>query len=519
MNCTSNSRFGTGLIVSGMCSLILIFIVCVFVIGASSRSEGTDPLWPGFHVLLVGSDVPAGDVETMLASAGIEKVLSEADMTVQFCEYPGIGEIPLAQISHRFDDADPRLDGYMRRIGNYFRSKDGKFSLYYCEDVMPKADFSSRVQTAFAGRAFRWLIPDAGAVPGYLVPLVLAAAGAVTAVFLKRGRIRILLLTLAVSGTGFFFDPVSLPAAVLLMFGLTYSGTDILEWLRKRLDESGQRNAGTPAVQFPRLKLLLPGVTITAAAVIVLSAESGYMRAAAATAASVLTAAAAAFFAAAAGIILVRHARREHQLFSPVPLRTRRKQHRGIPILAALSCAAVCTAGCLLISVLYTGTSEGIPRIPLPNESGAAAGGGGFENSESIPEGYLPDVNDYLEHRAYQELYQYGGNRDLSTYFVSEEKIIKRLTDAAVIDDEWKAQMVREFSRSPVGRLLTTGSGSGTAEYRPPVGISEVPPAPAALIISWLAVIIAGILGTTPLTAAKLYGMKAIEPRRRRQAA
>ena len=535
MNSSSSSRFGAGLIASGLC----IFTLAMAAYGVFLRDgidEPPNPAWNGYTVLLVDSAVPEREVESRLVSAGAGKILSRSDVVLSYCEYPGLGEVPLSGLAARFDEADPRYDPYMRSVGNYFSSRDGRYSLYYCADT--DLPLEVIVSEAFSGTSFEYRLfgrPEAGTAvvrfPGIVTSAVILFFGAFLGFLTKKYLFVLGLSALVCAGIGFFSGLVILPAALIFQFASAFFCLDFLPRYKRRLNETLSREGkvrteaetksgyarNLPEGWFKRALIPLCAF-IAGLGVAIAAGKSGN------TVGTVLAMAAgvAAVPVIRAGILTIVQARREHRLFFSVPLKRRMGERRNYKTLSAAALTgAVIIAGVRLLAAAETSAfSPGAvrPEIPLPGNpldtrSITVVPGAPPGNSD------LPDLSHYLQHRSYQELYLYGGRDSLSTFSQAEGRIIKTYAKNPVSDEEWIQKRSEEYAASPLGELLMSEEGLLRARYARPSAAEAEEAIPLAAVVIWIGVLLAGWYGVTPLTADSLCGMKSVEPRRRRQAA
>ncbi|MFW5769610.1 MAG: hypothetical protein ACOCYA_06105, partial [Spirochaetota bacterium] len=334
MNRFTSSRFGAGLVASGLC----IFSFAVAVYGVFLR-DGIEELpntaWNGYTVLLVDSAVPEREVVSRLVSAGAGEVLSRSDVVLSYCEIPGLGEVSLSGLEVRFDEADPRYDPYMRSVGNYFLSRDGKYSLYYCADT--DLPLEVIVSEAFSGTSFEYRLfgrpeagPDVVRFSRFGTSAVILFFGAFLGFLAKKYLFVIGVSALVCAGIGFFSGLVILPAALIFQFASAFFCLDFLPRYKRRLNETLSREgkvrteAETKAGYARNLpegwykRVFLPLCAFIAGLGAALAAgKSGN------TLGSVIAmaAAVAAVPVIRAGILTIAQARREHRLFFSVPLR------------------------------------------------------------------------------------------------------------------------------------------------------------------------------------------------------
>ena len=521
---------------SGLCLFILALSVYGFFLRPGDIDTVPRRIWNGFDVFLVDSAVPEGEVERRLALAGAGEVLSRNDVVLAYCEFPGLGKVSLDEAAERFDDADPRYDLYMRSVGNYFTSRDGRYSLYYCEENGTSPE--EIAAEAFAGTSIEYrLLPrpgngDAQAGLGRIVTSGVILLFGIFLGFLVRKYLSVITVTaIACAGVGFFSGLPVLPAALIFQFASVFFCRDFLTRYKRRLNEAAAGEEKSRKEPIFRLMLppvltkraveggLLPLTALLAGIGITLGSGGS---AAEAAAVLVMAAAAASVAMVRAGILAVAQTRREHRLFFSIPLRRQRITRGRYRDLAAAALAGMVILFGVRLLPPVRGTAFPVelasPEVPLP---------GGRLNSEDLkilpgePPGpsQLPDLRHYLQHLSFQELYLNGGRSTLTTFAQSGGKIVKLPGEMSEPEEDWIRRRTEEFAATPLGKLLVPEEGPVSARYDAPAAAESEEAIPLFAVVVWLGVLLTGLYGTTPLTAGTLYGMKSIEPRRRRQAA
>lgn len=478
------------------------------------------------------------EIAQKLDNAGFSGFIYRGNSLVSFREsLDTYGTVPVSEIFSRFDELDPRVDNFMRKIGGYFDAGNGArlWSVFYLpakknpiitaavlRKVLHNARFAAKgekdapdfidfrlVEYRFAGK-----IPLLAAFFLFALLVVqyvrfkplLLALGAIPFLFLLvNGNVYLLC-----ASSILYFCWAKLPPLVLPMLkAYLYRG------YKDRGDESPltQLMVCVAALVLSALsvsvalKSALPGLLLLAVEVMDLLILGG------------------AFL-----FYLVKKSRFEHRPFFYQSLRTKRRERRifadGDPVLIGLLAFFLLLP---LTSLLPAGRN--LPLVPGPER---VAGISGF-SMDSIEKlryyntGDLPNLYDFFCHQAYQDSYYYGGSYAYPTTGAVVEMTGYSLVNGTVrqarnpvlnFDSEWFAGGLREI-----------GAGQGMMrivleQKRPVVARMVRPKSPipgilyiiihclsAAFLFSHL------LQARTPLTAHGLYGMKVFIQRRKREAA
>jgi hypothetical protein len=85
-------------------------------------------VWDRFDVLVLSPDASLPEITTLLREAG-EKPLDRFTARVEIEDFSDRTELPVAQLSQRFEPDDPRLDPFLQALPELFLGHDGEQSL------------------------------------------------------------------------------------------------------------------------------------------------------------------------------------------------------------------------------------------------------------------------------------------------------------------------------------------------------------------------------------------------------
>lgn len=222
--------------------------------------------------------------------------------------------------------------------------------------------------------------------------------------------------------------------------------------------------------------------------------------------------------------LVLKRTRQEHTLFYPVHIMKTVGREYRIPNLRSIAAAAILAvipaAGSIVGEIAY-------PPLPQP-ASVTGISSFSWEDLELLSMANhvreLPDIADYLSHRAYQEGLRYGRAYDfpyreepvvLTRYGTSAGRIVARGETVLVFDDAWFDEVITGMRLEPLAAmLLSHGVPAGTRIETPVEG-----PSPAVLIIMNVLTALVILGYRIDLTAYGIYGTRSIALRRKRQAA
>ncbi|WP_455381842.1 hypothetical protein [Salinispira pacifica] len=385
----------------------------------------------GYFTLLVGEEVGAGLVTDALERAGITGVVSSNTATVSFNDITGPTTVTVADIDRRLDPRDPRLDPYMKRVPAYFQTRvDGRgMQIYY----LPAHNagilrINSLVHRALDGFHIDWYLLEWNGLRRALFIVSFLVFVALLIYRTRRNRLIVALGSIPWAAGILTGGYGGFAASCVLVFAwafLAEEGIPLLERLfEARASGRRFRRHGDDS-EMPRGLAALAGEIAAAGVSRELKGRAGFYLVALAVAAllrydaslgvaSLLSLFPGLFATTALGItagwaVRRRAERREHRIFMPsrilrpTILRALRGAYVGaVPLLLVL----VMLPPIVLLAV-PSGSQVSVPR---PVTSGIRGGinWGSLEQlwSQRDPHA-LPDLADYLAHRAYQDSFLY----------------------------------------------------------------------------------------------------------------
>ncbi len=216
--------------------LSLLFATVAAFIGLwwTGESDTARRRWRAFDLILVSQEFDIHQVHRELRRHGLEP-LDITNATVRIEDFNGQERIGLSELSHRFDDADPRLDPFVRDVTDLFesRSNDGAFHLVY----LPREESAKRryreIRSALGPIPFR--LDGRVSSAGILGATVAIGVLAVVTVLSRR---RLVMSLGVISAAGLYVyahGPLTLVPAVLtalaVLYLLRHSRVFEREWL------------------------------------------------------------------------------------------------------------------------------------------------------------------------------------------------------------------------------------------------------------------------------------------------
>jgi len=515
-------------------------------------------IWRGYARLSVEAGaLDAETAEEIAALAGMEAVVSEFGAEVSFTTFGGFERTAVAGLAERLENCDPRLDPYMAGVMRFFRSNRGGEArqILYLKSRRAPAFLRRQLAALLGPRGLSWYLEGPKGVQRLFLLLCFAGAALlVLAALPGRGRIPALLglapwLPRVVSGG--VLDLYSFLLLFPLLAGFLESATArlrdrcVLDWREgKNGDLSFRALLLAGGFVLAGLLFRYPGSGEQAAQ----GAAAWYLRRAglleknslSLTAGLLLPSLTALYFR-------MSRARSFHDVFQPLPIRkahrTKARPHR-LPAAGLLLVAAV---GFPLFLRLTEKNGLEAPRPVLPAAATARDGGGfSWRGITALNQGALgptdlsgrkpntlPNLADYLAHRAFQEGLVFGrtyrlptpGERlTLSYYLVHPEtrEVVKTSRVVKRYQSAWLGQTLARVRASDVeGMLVAQGEPVIVITQTEHLNLRQAfPPLKQLLVLVYLLVYLlaAAFLPDIYLTAYFLYGMRRILIRRNQHA-
>lgn len=454
--------------------IIVLFLVSILALVFPGLTP-TEHLWSGFYTFLVPEEVDPKTVVNRLEKAGFSRVLAEPTAIVSYNAVVGLRTIPVSSIHDRFESIDPRVDPYMSRLPAYFHTLNGRrpMRIYYIESSGAPAQsrrpiaVRRRVVSALADQArpativlLEWGVWRAALLVGafILYAAVLFVRSTVERPAVLLGALLWIPWILVGSASTFIAGCISLFIFVL--------------WLEELVPLACARTAGTVvhvrrfAVRIAFSALGMVGTFVALA----VSGRDGIAALAVAGSGSIVV----------AGLVVyIRRSRAresEHPPFVPLDILTPslwdalRGRHPS-PVLS------IAPFVMLPLAVLAFLPKTHSPFVPEPKPVVGAEG----IDSESLrilwtheEQNSLPDLADYLAHRAYQEGFLYGADYGFPdgeltiARFRREGETITRWEEAvAVYDESWYDATVASAAEPSIAALLAAQGAPASVVFTP----------------------------------------------------
>ncbi|TVR30033.1 MAG: hypothetical protein EA404_13365 [Spirochaetaceae bacterium] len=440
-----------------LCLLYAVSLTLFFLLPAQQRHGR---IWSGYYLLLVDPEADCEQLVERLNAARFERVIAACTATVALNRFGSLETVPLPTVAARLDPVDPRLDPYIRSLPDWFRttSNGQPAAIVY---------LASEENPWLAYRSLAAALNDDGTW-WHFAEWDLQGALVFSAVF---GLIALLLI---VRGRG--YRTAALAAALpwlpwLVFGGLPAFGVAVSVYC----SAVGTMEVGARAVRDRRNGPLLAGLawlTIAVAVSVLVYPGDGFYGRLAVVAGSSGTA------AAVLALLLLRwrdYRLSEHRLFTPLPItRTRRWRRMAAPgVLRAVLVLAL--AAPLLYAVL---PQPEVPHLPEPEPID-----GDHHNFETLHRladhraaGALPNLSDYVAHRAFQEAFMYRRDWGVPQQdevltrprFVRNQTQLER-SDETIVEytRAWLDRVLRESPRYGVEAILLAQPAAVQVVRRP----------------------------------------------------
>ena len=210
----------SGLVALVVFSLLTLGAVATMVAlsGAAHEQQG----WNAFDLVVVPATASIEELHAALDAEGLAPI-SAANATIRVEDFNGQAELPIADLSQRFDDADPRLDPFVRAVMRLFSIRQGETDSHVM--YLPRSSSIFRryraINAAFEGTPFYL----AGWQPMARVLSAVAAFLILFGVVVRARRRPVLSSTIAIFAVTYVFlqGPVALVGGVLTATGVMYA--------------------------------------------------------------------------------------------------------------------------------------------------------------------------------------------------------------------------------------------------------------------------------------------------------
>lgn len=437
-------------------SLLVIFFLNLYNYN-SAQFYSSDKEWKAYKILFLTESQHTPETISSLEQGGFG-VISWFNTKVDFFNYAlsELSSLPINLVEERFEERDPRWDDYMRGLGNYFYQpeRDRYPWAVYLETDLTNAALNNSLRSILPREGWRLGNSIHEGIPLYVLFLLYSGVLALV-VLLKRENLFFSLGILPWFGV-VIQEPLvfSLPAFISLYWWvlLTTQGKEFFSyyWTYRKLDYRYQEFKSKGYIYLFILVLSFLIVWVFTG-----SLRQGFIL--------FLTGFVSLILLFIYFLLLGNYINtREHRLFFLEPLINIKSPSSPFRVPQYLF-------PLLLLFILpapYVGGSlPPEPRaLPFPEEQATSIDWGSLENlSRQKEEKELPNLSDYLAHRAYQEGFFYG--RDylfpksmeiiiLSRYLRKNGKIEKEETVVKQFTEEWYADIMNDAYKQGITRLL-----------------------------------------------------------------
>jgi hypothetical protein len=381
-----------------LCAAVMLSASCLlYILAEPVQPKGG---WRNYRILLVEDRVSPEEVHTLLESEEIRGVIGQNNARVSYSGIDRMHSVTVSDLYGTLDSRDPRWDPYLRSIPGYFHTvfSDVSYNIFYIPDRY--RNLTGKVSVALTGLNVKWDLPENEDL--FRILLTAAPLLWIGALILRIRKNWILytlaaclLLPLLLQGT-----TASFLGGCLLFFAwslLMEAGIPCLESFFSY--GNAPKHPGTV-----RLRGLFAVLTVIGVFSIGLLLSFPVLY----------------YFGALAGLIGLagifylfkkwNRMRSEHSVFFPAPILPKSFKDAFAGKIGSISVWLLIGLLCPVF-ILSINVAGGGPAVPTPQIEGSRdlTWDGLFRlwNRER-PANRLPDLADYLAHRAYQEGFVYN---------------------------------------------------------------------------------------------------------------
>ncbi len=491
----------------------------------SPNLSPTENSWRGYTVLLVDAGSDIGPVLDTLSRFEVEHV-SFRNTKVYISDFSGIEEVPLYRVADRLDKADPRYDPYVSSLGGYFAGhyRSEAWHVIYMRVDNPAFITYLRLASVLRPLNIRFRMPEWSLFWFLLGPVMF---GLYVVILTQRsGKLRwqVILTTLPLLVLAIKAPRLGLAAAVVLLPGWIALSQEAQTTFRNYLC-TGTLNA-------ERNQLIRGGTFLglgffVALLISLLHPEPGSfcllvfvsMLAVSGTTLGVLC------------VGLVKSLGNEHRVYYPLPILHGQAlgEKNDVSERPALMGTILLLTLAVLPALVVTTVSGGTMDVASP-VSMVGAETFSLEDIGTLAAGkhvgQLPDLSDYITHRAYQDGLLYSRNWAypsaeseiaIMTYALKNGVVTAMETAPVVFGVQWFEKVIADASDEGIVAMLL-------AQGRPVAVVRSEPIESAAtslikrlgLMVFFLSPL---LFLRLKLTTQFLYGMRILLLRRKRQTA
>ncbi len=424
---------------------LIIFFLFIFLMLSLPASFDSGRVWGGYYMLTADSSTDVSALEQALGKAPVTDVISVRSAQVEYYDFESDAEISVSRLDERFDPEDPRFDPFMQRLSQYFSTEgaEGSYNILYVKSSVHPLVLWAGVRRAFRSFKTEWHLLEFSLLR---FVLLVSAFGGICGVLIysSKGFRPLAVLTalpvfILVIGGSF----LSFASAVALYFTWLFFMEEAVAVFRYYLNyrKTGRHNysrlmtrAGLFFVVFAVVLLFHGGIEGGSNQIVmVLYVLSAF----------VTVSAAYGFF------IYFQRERQIHRLFIPVSILkedfwNRFKGKFSNFVILRLAFLVLLPAAVVL---MFAGRDNFyVPRPEKLRNVHSFSWESLYRLYLLSDESMLPDMSDYVSHRAYQETYAYGSEYHfplenssivLSTFSREGDRLVKAEKTVHTFDGEW----------------------------------------------------------------------------------
>lgn len=490
---------------------------------AAQPRKPDETAWAEYRILLVDRTAEITRVHQALEESGLTGIVSWAVQHVHVSLFDSVERVGIARLPDRLERLDPRFDPYMERLGSYYTAHmDGvEWHVLYLPVHMQPLRLWWQLRGVLDPLGFSWHLLSftpwhVALAGGCFVALAILVAWKLGGSWIYGASGVFWLPNLAGGSVETYVGAAVVFAATVLLL------REVEPYVVNRFIYGWKRRD-------PRaLELRLLYVAVALGCAVTFPAVMG---APAAFPLLLSFAGSAAWISAAWAFRIIRAKQAEHIPFTPVPIRRRADRVLPSPLGGPILRAAL--VAILLAPVLAVAVSDGLPAAAVPRPASENATGDlSWANLQrlwwSSTADPMPNLADYLAHRAYQDGIAFGrayafpriGEEiELSEYRFAGDGIEQSYRVVFSYSTQWYDQVLQEARDLGIESVLLL-QGHAT-----PVMLDRVQSLPDALA-SALAICLFGVLALLPPALAPRRGqarivhrMRGTSFRRKKQAA
>ena len=443
---------------AGFFSIALLLGLSLLRFHLEPSREGGRPIWRGYRTLLIAPGEDIAEAQALLERRGYG-VLSLENQRVSIYDYDQWQNFPLTAVSSVMDSLDPRVDPYISELPGYFYAWEGEVSggktpwhIFYVETTDSPGRFDREIALPFSEAGITYALPELEGMDERTLWLLGGLFFFSLALVLGRRWWHIFFILLPWAASVINGRPEILFSNNLAALSLVLIHRELLPLWRAHLEYPlSKRDMACRIFSSARPGFLLFGFSL------ILLVFAGAQRAIPGM--LVGSAAQIGWIGGELAFIQWRRFRRIHRLYRPLLLRENPKA-RCLPLKRGILLGTVLLI--LPLAALLGGGDGGRWFLPMPEIRGGKLS---WENLEALweedsPED-LPNLADFLTHRAYQEGFFYGGTYEFPRF--GEALKSTRYTPGAAGIGEDEVALLEFTDRWYVDVLMGLGEGGITS--------------------------------------------------------